>query len=116
MWDRAKPIWQIAIYHDDPRPPPRPPPNLDLWKLLWSLPGKSHYAQWSAYEEFGHQNGHQNERVPWARQSQIFERAPKQAPLCSSLHVNLHNVHEDLQSGFLAQSHQLMLNLFYNDC
>jgi ribosome-associated toxin RatA of RatAB toxin-antitoxin module len=33
--------------------------------------------------------------APWARQSQIFEQAPKQAPLRSSLHVNLHNVHED---------------------
>ncbi len=37
-----------------------------------------------------------------ARQSQIFERALKQAPLSSSLHVNLHNVHEDLRSGFFS--------------
>ncbi len=49
----------------------------------------------------------------WARQSQNFEWAPKQAPLLNSLHVNLHNVHEDLRSGFLAPSHQLMLNLFF---
>jgi len=91
---------------------PNPPPNLDLWRLLWSLPGKSHCAQWSAYEEFGHQNGHQNEWVPWARQSQIFEWL-QYVVVCMSICIMFMRI---LQSGFLAQSHQLMLNLFYNDC